>query len=388
MGLFNKNNTLTKISCPIEPNLNKEWLAVKYPAQEFTVGSLIEVPPGTIAIAVHGGKIEHVFQNGTAVLNVENFPFIQYHVKKLFKGATPFTMDIYYINATAEHEFKWGTTSPITVESADEADMGISYNFGAYGSYFLRIKHYQFFYQWILGSLALGEFVYWDNVADKVRTFISSKVTSFLNEYVNDNHIGYGRIQSIGEKCCEVISGKVSDIVEEKFGLEFQNLTVTVSLDQKDRDRLNKAREEAQRAAHQGKLNDIAYARGVQQRQLDVMKDAANNQGTTGGLMGAGIGLGAGLSMMGQASNVSQQNPNPTAYGGQTAYGNNQGIPHQNQNNGTKCSKCGGDVPSNASFCPLCGAKVEPVASAFCPFCGEKLVPGAKFCGNCGKKVG
>lgn len=385
MGLFNKNNTLSKISCPVEPNNSKDWLAVKYPLNEFTVGSLMEVPPGTVAIAVHGGKIEHIFQSGTAVLNVENFPFIQYHVKKLFKGATPFTMDIYYINATAEHEFKWGTTSPITVESADEADMGIGYNCGAYGSYYLRIKHYQFFYQWILGSLAYGEFVYWNDVADKVRPFISSKVSSHLNAYINENHISFTRIQSVGDECADNIAERMHSLVEEKFGLEFQNLTVTISLDQKDRDRLNKAREEAQRAAMQGKLNDVAYARGVQQRQLDVMGKAAENQGTTGGLMGAGIGLGAGLSMMGQSANMAQQNPNPTAYGGSTAYGNGQGVPHQQQPAGNKCSKCGADVPAGAAFCPSCGNKIE--AQAFCPFCGAKLMPGAAFCPTCGKKV-
>ena len=387
MGIFNKNNTLYKISCPIEPNHNKEWLAVKYPANEFTVGSLIEVPPGTVAIAVHGGKIEHVFQNGTAVLNVENFPFIQYHVKKLFKGATPFTMDIYYLNATAEHEFKWGTTSAITVESAEEADMGITYNCGAYGSYFLRIKHYQFFYQWILGSLAYGEFVYWNNVSDKLRTFISSQVTTYLSDYINNNRIGYGRIQSIGTTCANEIGQKMTDLAEEKFGLEFLNLTVTISIDQKDRDRLNKAREEAQRAAQQGRLNDVAYARGVQQRQLDVMKDAANNQGTTGGLMGAGIGLGAGLSMMGQANNVAQQNPNPTAYGGQTTYGNNQGIPNQQQPISKKCSNCGKDISAGAAFCPSCGTKA-PEDGGFCPYCGTPLIAGAAFCSKCGKKVG
>ena len=72
-----------RVTLPVEPNLDKEWLAVKFPGNEFNTGSILEVPPGTICIAVHAGKIEHIFESGTTKLSTENYPFIKGFVKKL-----------------------------------------------------------------------------------------------------------------------------------------------------------------------------------------------------------------------------------------------------------------------------------------------------------------
>jgi hypothetical protein len=46
-----------------------------------------------------------------------------------------------------------------------------------------------------------------------------------------------------------------------------------------------------------------------------------------------------------------------------------------------KCWNCGAEVDNNASFCPKCGASLNPVK---CPNCGHMNSPAAKFCENCG----
>ena len=316
-----KEQLFDKVTCPQEPNRNKEWLAVKFPGNAFNTGSILEVPPGTVCIAVHGGKIEHIFESGSVRLSTENFPFIANHVRKLFGGKNPFNMEFYYINRTARHKFLWGTPSPITVTSAKEEDMGITYNFGARGEYFLRIKHYQFFYEWVLGSLAYGEFVYMDKAGADVADYIRSRVMDFLSNYVYEHKIGLGEIQTMGTKCAQAMMEEFKPHMEHAYGLELQDVTCIIAVDQKDREAYNEARKEAQRAAMQGRLSDVAYARGTQQRQLDVMTDMANNDGTLGGLMGAGFGLGAGVTMMGQAPNIAQGNTNPTMTGNNVQYG-------------------------------------------------------------------
>ena len=301
-------------------------------------------------------------------------------------------MEFYYINRTAQHEFFWGTPSPITVESMAPEDMGITYNFGARGTYYLRVKHYQFFYEWILGALAYGEFVYWDDVADKVRNYINPKVVEFLSTYVYDNQIGFGRIQTMAGACSEAIKEKLKPELESSFGLEFQNFNTIIAIDQKDKEAFNEARKEVQRAAQQGRLSDVAYARGIQSRQMDVMSEMANNQGSLGGMMGAGFGLGAGFSMMGQAGNMTQGNTNNTMSGNNVQYGQN-GNPQGPQSSGMgptqptgmKCPHCNASVPANSKFCPSCG---QSLSAGFCSNCGAKLAPGAAFCSNCGTKVG
>lgn len=365
-----KKSIFQRVSLPVEPTNRKDWLAVKFPSGELNTGSVLEVPPGTVALVVHAGKIEKVFENGTHKLSTENIPVIKTFTKALFGGEIPFTMDIYYINRTAQHEFFWGTPTPITVESMAAEDMGITYNFGARGSYYLRIKHYQFFFEWILGSLAYGEFVYWSNVADRVKNYINPLVIEFLSNYVYDNKISYGRIQAMATPCSNAIMESLKPKLESSFGLEFQSFNTIIAIDQKDRDAFNEARKEAQRAAQQGRLNDVTYNRGVQQRQLDVMEGAANNEGGLGGLMGAGIGLGAGLTMMGQAGNINNAAANPQ--GGT----NNPTI---------TCPQCNAQVPAGSNFCPKCG---QSLAAQFCSNCGAKVAPGSAFCSKCGNKIG
>ena len=67
------------------------------------------------------------------------------------------------------------------------------------------------------------------------------------------------------------------------------------------------------------------------------------------------------------------------------------------------CPHCGNDIPADAEFCTMCGARLEagddaalttadgsepePVPDPVCPHCGAPLTDGAEFCTQCGSKV-
>lgn len=51
-----------------------------------------------------------------------------------------------------------------------------------------------------------------------------------------------------------------------------------------------------------------------------------------------------------------------------------------------KCIKCGGEIPDNAKFCPLCGQNNSHTPS-FCMYCGSPVAADTKFCENCGKPI-
>lgn len=52
------------------------------------------------------------------------------------------------------------------------------------------------------------------------------------------------------------------------------------------------------------------------------------------------------------------------------------------------CPKCGTQNPNDAKFCENCGARLgADVSLKFCPACRAPLVPRAKFCGSCGAPV-
>lgn len=58
------------------------------------------------------------------------------------------------------------------------------------------------------------------------------------------------------------------------------------------------------------------------------------------------------------------------------------------------CPSCGADIPVQAQFCNVCGAKIEqaPAAqetadAAVCPSCGVSVSPEDLYCNHCGAKL-
>lgn len=101
-----------------------------------------------------------------------------------------------------------------------------------------------------------------------------------------------------------------------------------------------------------------------EQRQFDVLENAAKNNGVSGSMIGAGMGLGMGVSLGGISKDIAEQS----------------------MNNTTICPSCHKKINIGSKFCSFCGSKIE--TSRFCPECGTKISSSSKFCPNCGTKVG
>ncbi|HRU83834.1 MAG TPA: SPFH domain-containing protein [Eubacteriales bacterium] len=92
-----------------------------------------------------------------------------------------------------------------------------------------------------------------------------------------------------------------------------------------------------------------------------AMRDAAKNPG---GMAGAGMGLGAGITLGGVMTEaMAKQSAKAAA---------------------ESCGKCGASVKAGAKFCPDCGAKL---GSAVCGKCGAAVKASAKFCPDCGAPI-
>jgi membrane protease subunit (stomatin/prohibitin family) len=96
--------------------------------------------------------------------------------------------------------------------------------------------------------------------------------------------------------------------------------------------------------------------------QAEALKEAAKNPGMAGSMMGAGIGAGMGFGMGQMFGDMSREMNKPKI----------------------QCPECGTEVKPGAKFCPECGKKL---GGSFCPKCGEEVKPGAKFCPECGEKI-
>src|SRR5262249_13081272 len=118
-----------------------------------------------------------------------------------------------------------------------------------------------------------------------------------------------------------------------------------------------------------GVIGDVG--RYTQFQAADAMRDAAQNP--SGGA-GTGAGLGAGFALgnamagaMTDAIKQSREGSSATATGGGAAAAETATV---------VCPKCGNKNSASAKFCNECGTKLGP---ATCPQCQAELPPGAKF---------
>ena len=373
MALFGKKGDLLKVIefIPSEEQ-RKNWLMYLHPNAEFNSKSKLRVNPGQVAIAVHAGKIEHIFEEGSADLTTDNFPFLKGLMKAVYGGVVPYDMKIYFLNSTAANELLWGTPSPIPIVSTNPMDGKFRYTLTANGKYFLRLKHYQYFLENIAGGLSHGSIITWDEVASKMRPEINQAVKSELTAQILNNQWEFGQVVGLiigaADKLKEVLKPKA-----EFFGFDLTEFVVNdVNIPEEDQKRFDELYKERQRYSTMGGLGQDALQAGLAAEQMKVMQTAAANEGNVGGMMGVGLGFGYGMSMMQQAENQ----PGAAAINNQT----------QGQAIKIRCPKCGSLNDEHAKFCQECGNNLQ--VKKTCPKCGKELEEGAKFCPECGEKVG
>lgn len=337
--------------------VDRKWIVYKYHGQEFNDRSKVIVGPGQVALAVHGGKLEQIFESGTHVLSTENYPFLKGIVKAVHGGNVPYTMEIYYINKTIKLDMLWGTKDPVQVI---DPKYGILVRTRARGQFGARLSNYQFFLTGLVGTMGGRNLLEFDVLSDYLRGLINTKVKTIIGEYIINNQISMleisPRTEEISKVCFERLAPEM-----DRFGIELINFYIeALNVPQEDLDSLTAI---LNKKAELTIMGDINY-RTV--RGFDVMESAAKNEGGAGGIASAGIGLGMGLGMAGQMNSAMQNN-----------------TPLQNTSQTRQCPSCGKSVSLQSKFCPDCGSPMERK----CPTCNSIVPQGMKFCPECGTKM-
>jgi len=194
------------------------------------------------------------------------------------------------------------------------------------------------------------------------RTLVSS-----FSDALGESKIAALDLASNYDELGKFMRGKMSDDFKA-WGLELTKFVIeNISLPPEVEAAMDKR-------TSMGVIGDVG--RYTQFQAADAMRDAAQNPG---GGAGTGTGLGAGFAlgnaMAGAMSDALRQSKEGT-----TASGSNVAA----ANAGVACPKCGNTNNANAKFCTECGAKLGPAA---CPNCQTELPAGAKFCTECGQKI-
>lgn len=345
-----------------------DTLVYKFPMadNEIQNGGKLVVRPGQSAVFVNEGKIADVFMEGTHNLNTQNLPVLGDLKGWAYGFKSPFKADVYFVSTKQILDQKWGTPSPILVSDPKFEQVQLR----AFGSFGFQITDPKGF----VGTVSSTNRVYKvETLRDQLKDFIVTHLAPILAQQkvtVAELAANYNIIN-------EALQAAVKQSFEN-LGLEMCVFTISnISLPDEIQDILN----ERTRINMMGGMDNYSRV-----RSLDVMEAAAANE-SGGGMMQAGMGLGAGVTM----GQVFGQTLGSTLQGGNAPMPGAQAAPATPAASGAPCTNCGQALAADALFCSKCGTKVvqpEPAAEfKFCSQCGNKLEASAGFCSKCGNKL-
>ena len=365
----------------------------KHPCEDFNTQTQLIVHESQQAVFYMNGQILDTFESGRYTLETENIPLIRRFFNKVFDKDTPFHCEVYFINKTEQMAVKWGTDSKIEYVEP-------TYNFpiqiGASGEMTLRVKD---------GKKLLVKVVGTENgltqagLVQKFRAFLMTRFKTYLSTYIRENKIN---IFQIDEKLTEISADMQNLLVPDfdEYGVSLIHFFVTTVVKPEDDKTYRRFKDlhfrqyadiaearlqqnidiigqetekqkmilEAEGKAAKRQIEGYTYQ---QERGFDVAQTVAANEGS-GNMSNLGIGLGV---MTGVSGTV----------GGLVSESISDAVKPMS---GGVCSKCGNSLPPNAKFCLECGTKVENLSEneIICPNCGGKT-PKGKFCTECGAKL-
>lgn len=337
---------------------SREWMVYKYPSDQLVLGTQLIVQEGQIAIFVRSGMVCDTFYPGTYKLSTENLPILKSIVNMPFGGRTPFSAEIYFINATTKLDLTWGTTDPIQLI---DPKYYVKLRVRAFGQMGLKIIDPTTFFKELIGGMQQNDLVKFDKIKEFYRGIMVIKVKSIIADSIISDKISALDISTKLEDLSEKVRVKLSGEFE-RYGLTVINFYIqSINFPDEDFAKINKILED--KAAFEI-MGDGRYAT---KRSFDVYEGAANNDsGVAGAFVAGGIGLGAAVNLGTTMNSVAG---NPVGQASAQEY--------------KECPSCHTRNSVSAKFCPECGFNFNSLVCS----CGNKLDPGDKFCPKCGKKV-
>ena len=334
-------------------------LVYRFPVrdQEIKNGAQLIVRESQAAVFVHEGQIADQFPPGRYTIDGGNTPILSKLGAWKYGFNSPFKSEVYFVSTKQFQDLKWGTPNPVMMRDPDFGMVRLR----AFGIYSMRVADPQSFIKEIAGTNS--RFVTEDVEGQLKRTLVSS-----FTDALGESKIAALDLASNYDELGTFMRGKMNDDFKS-WGLELTKFVIeNISLPQEVEAAMDKR-------TSMGVIGDVG--RYTQFQAADAMRDAAQNP--SGGA-GTGVGLGAGFAMgnamAGAMSDAMRQSREGVA-GGAAAAATSGGA-------GVACPNCGSKNNPAAKFCSECGTKM---GAATCSNCQNELPPGAKFCNECGQKI-
>ncbi|MGN1099516.1 MAG: SPFH domain-containing protein [Christensenellales bacterium] len=321
--------------------------------KEVMKGSQLTVRPSQAVIFVNEGKVADIFREGRYVLDTNNLPILTHLMSWKYAFETPFKSDIYFVNMRQFTAQKWGTTNPIMMRDKEFGMIRLR----GYGVYSFRVKDPEKLMYEVFATMHTFKT---GDITEQLKKIIVSGLSDAIAESkiaALDLAMNY---LELSEYAVKILQKRFNDLGFELLNLDIENLSLPEEVEKI-----------MDKRTSMGVLGD-QMGTYTQFQAAEAMRDAARNTG--GGAVGAGVGMGAGIGIGGMMAQTLSQSLNNAKQN--TAPASESTV---------KCPKCGASVRENAKFCPECG---EKLGSKVCPNCGATVKASAKFCPECGQKIG
>ncbi|MGZ3658560.1 MAG: SPFH domain-containing protein [Bdellovibrionota bacterium] len=257
--------------------------------EEIKNASKLIVGPGQGCIFVYEGKVEAVYTaQGLYDLRTANIPFWTTITKFMQGFRSEHRVGLFFFKTSQLANQKWGTPAPVKYEDPTyKFPVGLR----AFGNFSIEIQKPEWFFTKIVASHELY-------TATELRELLCSRIVQPMTQVFADSKLTYTEVDSHrNELAVKLTQSLNADFTTLGFILSDFRIEGTV-FDDDTMKRINRIADvsaEAQAASAAG----VNYA---QMQQLQALRDAANNPGGAGTIMGMGVGMGLGQQAFGMAA--------------------------------------------------------------------------------------
>lgn len=284
-------------------------LVHKFPYKNIVTGSKLIVHETQQAFLFKDGALYDSFGAGGHTLTSENIPLLN-GILNLPIGSknTQFTAEVWFVNISVEKmDMGWGDQFIVR-----DPTYAVPVKMFFRGQYGFKIEDATIFIKKMVGTL--HDFSS-DELYTKFRDDIASTAKNIVHNFMTKNQQSFDTIASYTVELQAEIKKQLIDLFAD-YGIGLKKFVIgAIDYDEEDEnvrkvlDGLAAGASEKLRMAQLGNT----YA---QVRQLDIMEQAAQNEGMAGAGMGAGMGMGMGFGMgnmiPNMMNNAMQQQPPQT----------------------------------------------------------------------------
>ena len=354
------------VTCPEVDNKNvlivrgqvKHGEGNKKPSEGvISKGSRIVVPQGWAMMIVDNGKVTEfssdpgeftydnssepsIFAEGLGKGIIDTIKTIGTRIT--FGGQTAKDQRVYYVNLLNVTGNKFGSAQPKKITDEKYGVLEVTF----FGEYAYKVDDPVALVASVIGANGKDQVTFDEVVGSQLRNEFVEQLTKAITEVMRLKKVSFGDMGMYGPELSDAMNEVLSDSWRKKYGLIVTDVALgDINVTEKSMARINKIDDAGIFADPNLQSGLLASA------TADAMKDAAKNE--NGAMMGF-AGMNMASSAGGSAMDVANRNAQANAKETQQTVDN---------------VAAGGAIPK---FCPNCGTPTN----------------GAKFCGECGNKLG